>query len=208
MKDRGDDIAINDVNLIFGDDATDLPSLDGPIVSGRYQPTGLSNDGEFLWCSHWVEAKVLRAIAGNSRLQDYAQGLVDQAVEQFEQTKEKQRLFTAFRYKAQSWDRHRTIVAKAECHDEGTNLRFIITSLPVTSLDEPRCLYDDYVQRGESEQRMDELKNGLHMDRLSCHRFMANFWRLLLHTAACNLLNALRDHEEVPEELRCAQPAT
>ncbi len=34
---------------------------------------------------------------------------------------------------------------------------------------------------------MDELKNGLSMDRLSCHRFMANFFRLLLHTAAMNL---------------------
>ena len=40
---------------------------------------------------------------------------------------------------------------------------------------------------------MDELKNGLHTDRLSCHRFMANFFRLLLHTAAYNLLNAARD---------------
>ncbi len=30
--------------------------------------------------------------------------------------------------------------------------------------------------------------NGLHADRLSV-RFVANFWRLLLHTAAFNLLN-------------------
>jgi hypothetical protein len=147
-------------------------------------------------------------IAGNSRLRSHAQGLLDQAVAQFEQTQEKQRLFTAFSYRAESWGHHRTIVAKAECHQQGTNLRFIVTSLPVDSIDDPQRLYDDYVQRGESEHRMDELKNGLHMDRLSCHRFMANFWRLLLHTAAYNLLNALRDHEEVPEELRHAQPGT
>ena len=147
-------------------------------------------------------------IGGNSRLRSHAQGLLDQAVAQFEQTQEKQRLFTAFSYRARSWDHHRTIVAKAECHQQGTNLRFIVTSLPVTSIDDPQRLYDDYIQRGESEHRMDELKNGLHMDRLSCHRFMANFWRLLLHTAAYNLLNALRDHQEIPEELRHAQPAT
>jgi hypothetical protein len=147
-------------------------------------------------------------IAGNKRLQTDAQGLMDQAKTQYEQTGAKQRLFTAFSYRAESWGRHRTIVAKAECHEKGTNLRFIITSLPVTSIDDPQRLYDDYVQRGESEQRMDELKNGLHMDRLSCHRFMANFWRLLLHTAAYNLLNAVRDHGEIPEELRRAQPAT
>lgn len=147
-------------------------------------------------------------IAGNARLQEHAQPLVDQAVAQFEQTQVKQRLFTAFSYRAHSWDRPRTVIAKAECHEKGTNLRFIVTSLPVTSLDDPQRLYDDYVQRGESEQRMDELKNGLHMDRLSCHRFMANFWRLLLHTAAYNLLSAVRDHDRVPEELRRAQPAT
>jgi Transposase DDE domain group 1 len=68
--------------------------------------------------------------------------------------------------------------------------------------------YDDYIQRGESEQRLDELKNGLHLDRLSCHRFMANFFRLLLHTAAMNLLNAQRDDPELPEVLRQGQPCT
>ena len=55
---------------------------------------------------------------------------------------------------------------------------------------------------------MDELKNGLHMDRLSCHRFMANFFRLLLHTAAMNLLNAVRDHPDLPQVLRVGQPCT
>ncbi len=55
---------------------------------------------------------------------------------------------------------------------------------------------------------MDELKNGLCADRLSCHRFMANFLRLLMHTAAYNLLNALRDHDDVPDVLRKGQPCT
>ena len=55
---------------------------------------------------------------------------------------------------------------------------------------------------------MDELKNGLHADRLSCSRFMANFFRLLLHTSAYNLMNALRDDEQIPAELRTAQPQT
>ena len=55
---------------------------------------------------------------------------------------------------------------------------------------------------------MDELKNSLFADRLSCHRFKPNFLRLLLHTAAYNLLNALRDHADVPEMLRKGQPCT
>jgi hypothetical protein len=83
-----------------------------------------------------------------------------------------------------------------------------VTSLHVPGIRQARRIYDDYTQRGESEQRMDELKNGLSADRLSCHRFKANFLRLLLHTAAYNLLNGLRDHEQVPEVLRKAQPDT
>ena len=147
-------------------------------------------------------------IAANKRLQALGQPLLDQAVAAYERTGEKQRVFSHFAYQAGSWDRARTVIAKAECQAVGTNLRFLVTNLPVTSAVEAERLYDDYVQRGTSEQRFDELKNGLHADRLSCHRFVANFWRLLLHTAACNLLNWVRADERVPAELRHAQPST
>jgi hypothetical protein len=80
--------------------------------------------------------------------------------------------------------------------------------ITIGSADDGQREYDDYTQRGESEQRMDELKNGLKMDRLSCHRFMANFFRLLLHAAAFNLLNAIRQSDELPELLRVGQPCT
>lgn len=147
-------------------------------------------------------------IAGNPRLQAAAEGLIDRAVRAYHATGEKQRLFTAFSYRADSWDRARTIIAKAECQSVGTNLRFIVTSRPLHIFEDAERLYDDYVQRGESEQRMDELKNGLHADRLSCHRFCANFWRLLLHVAAFNLLNAVRDDDRIPADLKNAQPQT
>jgi hypothetical protein len=145
----------------------------------------------------------------NARLKILTEELMKQAVAGYAQTKEKQRLFDCFEYQCDSWDHPRTVIAKAECHQEGTNLRFVVTNLPgvVTAADGQR-VYDDYIQRGESEQRMDELKNGLHMDRLSCHRFKANFFRLLLHTAAMNLLNAQRDDPQLPEVLRKGQPCT
>jgi len=144
----------------------------------------------------------------NARLKKIAQPLMDKAVRRYERTGEKQRLFMRFSYQADSWPHPRMVVAKAECHAGGTNLRFVVTNLPAPGIKQARQVYDDYIQRGTSEQRMDELKNGLAADRLSCHRFKANFLRLLLHTAAYNLLNALRDHDQVPEALRNAQPAT
>jgi Transposase DDE domain group 1 len=151
----------------------------------------------------------------NPRLKKRTEGLMQRAVEGHQQSKQKQRLFECFQYKCDSWLHPRTVIAKAECHEQGTNLRFVITNLPAEAspADWPsdpvaRLIYDDYTQRGESEQRMDELKNGLKMDRLSCHRFMANFFRLLMHAAAMNLLNAMRDDPSVPEGLRLGQPCT
>lgn len=145
----------------------------------------------------------------NARLKALAEALMRRAVEQYERTKHKARLFECFQYQCESWGSPRVVVAKAECHAGGTNLRFVVLNLPgIATPEHAEAAYDDYVQRGESEQRMDELKNGLHMDRLSCHRFMANFFRLLLHAAALNLLGAARDHPDVPKELRVGQPCT
>ena len=147
-------------------------------------------------------------IATNKRLKPLAEPLLQRAVQRYKDTGQKQRLFTYFSYQAKSWERPRTVVAKAECQAAGTNLRFVVTNRTVGSHEQAEALYDDYIQRGTSEQRFDELKNGLHADRLSCHRFIANFWRLLMHTAAFNLLNWLRDDERIPDELRRTQPCT
>lgn len=145
----------------------------------------------------------------NARLKKLTEGLMARAVQQYDKTRQKQRLFECFPYQCDGWSGPRTVIAKAECHDGGTNLRFIITNLPgISTPEQGQATYDDYVRRGESEQRMDELKNGLHMDRLSCHRFMANFFRLLLHTAAFNLLNAVRNDPALPPVLRVGQPCT
>lgn len=147
--------------------------------------------------------------SSNARLKALTETLMQQAVEQYQQSGEKARLFECFQYQCDTWPHPRSVVAKAECHAGGTNLRFVVTNLPeVISAEQGRKTYDDYIQRGESEQRMDELKNGLCMDRLSCHRFAANFFRLILYTAAFNLLAAVRDDAQLPKVLRVGQPCT
>jgi hypothetical protein len=145
----------------------------------------------------------------NPRLKKLTEALMQQAVDQYARTQEKQRLFTCFQYQCDSWPMSRTVIAKAECHGGGTNQRFVVTNRPgVSSAEDGQGEYDDYVQRGESEHRMDELKNGLHMDRLSCHRFMANFFRLILHVAAMNLLVWFRQSDQLPKVLQVGQPCT
>ena len=130
-------------------------------------------------------------LSTNAVLKRATESLVQRAVEQFEQTGEPTRLFDQFLYRAGSWKNARRVIAKAECNRLGTNLRFVVTSREGAAL-VPEACYDNYVQRGESENRHKELKNGLGGDRLSCHRFMANYFRLMMHTAALNLLIRLR----------------
>ena len=44
-------------------------------------------------------------------------------------------------------------------------------------------IFGFYNDRGECENRIEEFKNGFDADRLSCHRFRANAFRLLLHSS-------------------------
>jgi hypothetical protein len=135
-------------------------------------------------------------IGMNPRLKQQSEELLTEAVERYEQTREKQRLFTAFSYRAQTWNRARSVIIKAECHAAGTNRRGVVTNRP-GALIIPQGVYDDYIQRGESENRNKELKIDLGGGRLSDHRFLANLFRLHLHVQALNLLVRLR--HELPD---------
>ena len=64
----------------------------------------------------------------------------------------------------------------------------------------PDAAYDDYADRGESENRNKELKCELCADRLSDHRYMANCFRMFLHCLAYGLLLAMRRRIASPPE--------
>jgi len=130
-------------------------------------------------------------IGMNSRLRDKSDELLKQAVKDFEQTKEPQRLFLAVRYQAESWAAAQPVVIKVEAQAQGTNRRAVVTNRPGGEV-MPSAIYDEYAERGESENRNKELKRELQADRLSDHRFMANYFRLYLHASALNLLVRLR----------------
>lgn len=127
----------------------------------------------------------------NARLQRESTDLLAQAVEQYESTGQKQRLFLTMPYQAQTWPAPRQVIIKCEAHAQGTNRRAIVSNRAGAPL-LPEATYDEYAERGESENRNKELKRGLCADRLSDHRFLANFFRLYLHAAALNLLTRLR----------------
>jgi len=148
-------------------------------------------------------------IGMNRTLQKWSETLLKHCVEQFEATGQPQRKFCAFWYRAATWPAQRWVVVKCEANAQGTNRRAIVTNRAGAFV-LPGRAYDDYADRGESENRNKELKCGLQADRLSDHRYMANLFRLYLHATAYNLLIRLRHvvadpppespDEEVPAE--------
>src|SRR3974377_1148563 len=130
-------------------------------------------------------------IGMNSRLAALSDDLLKQAVEDYEKTGQPQRLFRALHYQADSWPAPQAIVIKVEAHAQGTNRRAVVTNRPGWEV-LPSAVYDEYAERGESENRNKELKCELQAGRLSDHRFLANYFRLYLHAAALNLHIRLR----------------
>lgn len=140
----------------------------------------------------------LFGIGANPVLKRRSEALLEKAVQNYAQTRTPQRLFDAFWYRAKSWSQPRWVIVKAEANARGTNRRFIVTNRPGAQV-VAEAAYDDYALRGESENRNKELKCGLAIDRTSDHRFMANFFRLYLHTLAFNLLARFRQATALPE---------
>ena len=128
-------------------------------------------------------------LISNARLEALAQDLLERAKRVSEEgAGEKVRLVSSASYRAGTWEDARRVIYKAEVLQKGTNTRFIVTSRS----DEPQRLYDWYVRRGEAEGWIKDFKVAIKADRLSCHSFFANQFRLLLHAAAYWLLDALR----------------
>jgi hypothetical protein len=80
----------------------------------------------------------------------------------------------------------------------------------VTNLDAaPKDIYDGmYTPRGDMENRIKEQQLGLFADRTSCHKFIANQFRLLLASAAYVLIEHLRREGLRGTELARAQVGT
>jgi hypothetical protein len=142
-------------------------------------------------------------IPANSVFQRRAEPRQKRLACRYRRTGVPQRSFSSFRHRARSWSHQRRICYKAEHTAAGTNLRFLITNCAGCA-SEVFAFYND---RGECENRIEEFKNGFHADRLSCHRFLANAFRLLLHSFAYNLVNLFR-LLQLPQAWRSAQIET
>lgn len=94
-------------------------------------------------------------------------------------------------HKASSWpksDPERRTVSKIEYADDGFDCRHIVTNSEGRT---PEHVYENYCQRGTSEQWIGDLK-ALCQPRMNCQSFNANRFKLLIDAMAYMLLFLLR----------------
>jgi hypothetical protein len=150
--------------------------------------SGFATPRLYAWCEAQGIAYTIGLIP-NAVLKAAAAPLLAEAQAQSQaQGGAKVRLAGETLYQAGTWARPRRVVFKAEALAKGPNTRFVVT----THAAPPLALYDDHVDRGAAENWIKDLKIAVQADRLSCHRFWANAFRLVLHAAAYCLLDTLR----------------
>ena len=94
----------------------------------------------------------------------------------------------------QTWPWKRRVIYKAEVvRAEGKepkdNPRFVVTNLQQS----PQWIYEQvYCPRGDGENRIQELHDGMQIGRTSCSNFWANTFRVILTAAAYVLMQEMR----------------
>lgn len=135
----------------------------------------------------------------NVVLQRLAQPLVQRTAQAYDKQQCPQVGFTSVFYRAKNWKKRRRVLVKAEHNSSQQEIYFVLTNQRGRAQEG----YIFYNGRGECENRIGEIKNGFRADRLSCHRFLANGFRLALHGLAYNLVNLFR--LRLPEPLQQLQ---
>ena len=157
-----------------------------------------------------LEVDYVVGLAGNSVLEAGSAKLMQCVRREADERGISVRRFGEQRYRAKSWSGDpRRVVFKAEVLAPGDkpakdNTRYVVTNLERGSA---RRIYRLYCERGDTENRIKELKDDLEIDRTSCSSFAANQLRVLMTAAAYVLYQELRCRITKRDEVR-AQVAT
>jgi hypothetical protein len=149
------------------------------------------------------------AMAKNAVLKRVAESGMRRARQLSRRSGKTEHIYGEARYKAGKWPRLRRVIIKAEVvravdKDPKDNPRFVITNMKQSS----QWIYEKvYCARGDVENRIKELHDGMQIGRTSCSTFLANTFRVLLTAAAYVLMQELRLHLAPTRHAR-AQVAT
>jgi len=134
------------------------------------------------------------AMAKNAVLKRKAKRAMRQARRLSRRSQKTEHVYAEAEYAARTWSHPRRVIIKAEVvrqtgKDPKDNPRFVITNLRQS----PQWIYEQvYCGRGDIENRIKELHDGLQIGRTSCTSFWANQFRVLMTAAAYVLMQELR----------------
>ena len=156
----------------------------------------------YSWCdTHTVQ--YILGLSKNSILKELATTVLSAAHHRYETFGEKARVFKDVLYQASSWHKPLRVIIMAEVSTMGENLRFVVTSLESSP---PSFMYETvYCGRGQMENFIKEHKIALKSGRTSCHSFIANCFRVMLHSAAYVIMHTFREKALAGTSLARAQ---
>ena len=148
---------------------------------------------DFLDCEPKVEYLV--NLAANAVLKRKVKSAIERSRHASEISKQTEHVYGECRYATKkTWPWKRRIIYKAEVvraanKEPKDNPRFVVTNLKQS----PQWIYEQvYCQRGDVENRIKELHDGMQIGRTSCSDFLANTFRVLLTAAAYVLMQEMR----------------
>jgi hypothetical protein len=167
-------------------------------LRGHWPDTMIIVRGDSHFCSQqfmdWSEGQekveFLTGLTGNSVLNKYAKTTIESAKREYKATGKPVKRYHSFEYKAGSWGHSQRVVVKVEVNSMGTNIRYVASSIRCIRT---KALYENaYCARGAAELRIKDHKTYLLSDRMSCSSFLANQFRLFMHSAAYVLIHTLQ----------------
>ena len=168
--------------------------------------SGFCRDAIMDWCERQGIDYVL-GLAKNARLLKEIEKELKAAETESVRTGEMARIFKNLRYQTldKTWSRTRRVIAKAEHLNQGSNPRFVVTSLPAKWFPAAVVYEATYCARGEMENRIKEQQMGLFADRTSTGTMRGNQLRLYFSSIAYILMHDLRRLALKGTELERAQ---
>jgi hypothetical protein len=150
---------------------------------------------DFLDCEPKVEYLV--NLAANAVLKRKVKSAMKRSRHASEISGQTEHVYGECRYATKkTWPWKRRIIYKAEVvraanKEAKDNPRFVVINLKQS----PQWIYEQvYCQRGDVENRIKELHDGMQIGRTSCSNFLANTFRVLLTAAAYVLMQEMRLH--------------
>src|SRR5205814_36623 len=148
---------------------------------------------DFLDCEPKVEYLV--NLASNAELKRKVKSAMQRARRASKASGQTEHVYGECRYATKkTWPWKRRVIYKAEVvraanKEPKDNPRFVVTNLKL----DPQWIYEQiYCQRGDVENRIKELNDGMQIGRTSCSNFLATTFRVLLTAAAYVLIQEMR----------------